>query len=339
MVSPRILCTATIALGACANASSFANVAQNARVAGGQPADDQEFSFVANIASVDPVFTGKNCTGALISDRLVMTTANCLMTGNYTWFNPDLVSVSFGKRGANVYKVHQTLISDSYERQTFTHNIGLIILASPVPESVATPVRIFADNLTTSSHVFAVGYGQTGRSSSLYPARAQIAPLSIMDQQNCSAYSGFDADTQLCVEGRSGSDLCLGDEGAPLVVSNSAEHSVALLGVASYVTETAENTVVACGDGGLAYFEMSRSWAGWVSKVAHVTYNDIIISLNITTDSDHKGSSIAYSDVADNSSEGAMEGPLSASEPTSGVDRVVPAVSMLLFVAAFAMEL
>ncbi|KAJ2351104.1 hypothetical protein GGF43_004130 [Coemansia sp. RSA 2618] len=239
------------------------------------------------------------------------------MTGSYTWFNPRLMSVSFGP---DVYDVRQALISDGFKHESFAHNVGLIILASPVPDSVATPVKIYSGSLATSTHVVAAGFGLTGRSTNPYPTRPHVAPLSIMDHRNCSAFAGFDSSTQLCVEGASGADLCMGDEGAPLLVTGSEEHSVALLGVASYITKSASSSgsrLVMCGgNGNVAYFEMSRSWAQWISKVAHVTYNDIIISLNITTDSDkhHAGNSSLYSQSMSDASDGVAEGPLSVSE-------------------------
>ncbi|KAJ2174766.1 hypothetical protein GGH16_001129, partial [Coemansia sp. RSA 560] len=275
------------------------------RVVGGQPVDGTKYNFVANIVSVDPVYTGKNCSGALITDRLVITTANCLMSGGFTWFNPTLMSVSFGPANTNIYKVYQAYISNSFEQNSFTHNVGLIMLASPVPASVATPVKIYSGGIDTSLQVFAAGYGLTGRSSNSYPNSAHIVPLSIMDHKNCTMYEGFDPTTQLCVAGARGGNLCMGDEGAPLLVANN-KRSVALLGVASYITEPSGSLVVCGEDGGVVYFEVSRPWAQWISKVAHVTYNDLIISLNITTDKDHD----LYSQVDANSSESVIEGPL-----------------------------
>ncbi|KAJ2654799.1 hypothetical protein IW148_006271, partial [Coemansia sp. RSA 1199] len=230
------------------------------------------------------------------------------MSGGYTWFNPTLMSVSFGPPNTNTYKVHQAHISDSFQQNSFTHNVGLITLASPVPASIATPVKIYSGVIDTSLQVFAAGYGLTGRSSNSYPNSAHIVPLLIMDHKNCTMYAGFDPTTQLCVGGAGGANLCTGDEGAPLLITDK-EHSVALLGVASYITETPGSSVVCGEDGGVVYFEMGRSWAQWISKVAHVTYNDIIISLNITTDSDKDHN--LYSQVDANSSESAIEGPLS----------------------------
>ncbi|KAJ2809353.1 hypothetical protein H4R20_000163 [Coemansia guatemalensis] len=315
------------------------SVARTPRIAGGQAASKSQFSFAANVVSVDAKYTGKNCTGALIGERLVMTTANCLMTSGNTWFNPDLMSVSFGESSQNVYKIRQALISDGYRGETFSHNVGLIILASPVPESVATPVKIYSEKFTTKTPVFAIGYGVTGRELDPYPNSPQVVPLSIMSDKECSAYKSFDPATQLCVAGEAESSLCIGDEGAPLVVTSEADHAVALVGMASYSTEVAGAKATACGGHGrISYFEISKSWAGWISKAAHVTYNDIIVSLNITTDSDRGDKSnapgdgnsnnsedaeVEFSDVDPASNAGIIEGPLPEVEAsaTSGSAR------------------
>ncbi|KAJ2077407.1 hypothetical protein H4R24_005152 [Coemansia sp. RSA 988] len=329
------------------------NVARMPRIAGGQTASQDKFSFVANVVSLDSVYTGKNCTGALIGERLVMTTANCLMSSGLTWFNSDLMSVSFGDSSQNIYKVRQALISDGYHSETFTHNVGLIVLASPVPESVATPVKIYSKKFTTNTPVFAIGYGVTGRELNPYPNSPQVVPLSIMSEKECSVYKSFDPATQLCVFGGAESSLCIGDEGAPLVVSSEAKHAVALVGMASYSTEAAGTKATACGgQGRVSYFEISKPWAGWISKAAHVTYNDIIVSLNITTDSDRgekvdapgdakssEDAEIEFSDVDSALSAGIIEGPLldvEASATSGSVCRTfiatdaLPALSLML---------
>ncbi|PIA14527.1 trypsin-like serine protease [Coemansia reversa NRRL 1564] len=307
-------------------------MAQRPRIVGGQTALQKKFSFVANVVSVDSVYTGKNCTGALISQQLVMTTANCLMTSGLTWFNPDLMSVSFGESNHNVYKVHQALISDDYHSNTFSHNVGLIILASPVPESVAIPVKILSEKFTIRTPVFAIGYGMSGSNLNTYPNNAQIVQLSIISDEKCSAYKSFDSTTQLCATGKADSGLCIGDEGAPLVVSNKAKTTVALVGIASYSTELAGTKETVCGKSErVSYFEISRSWTGWISKAANVSYDDIIVSLNITTDFEPGDTSNNPGDKISNSSKdaeagfldfdsalsaGIIEGPLPDAEPS-----------------------
>ncbi|KAJ2609681.1 hypothetical protein H4S08_003942 [Coemansia sp. RSA 1365] len=230
------------------------------------------------------------------------------MTSEHTWFNPDLMSVSFGESNHNVYKVHQTVVSDSYHSNTFSHNIGLIILASPVAESVAMPVKIYSEKFTTRTPVFAIGYGMSGSKLNTYLNNAQFVPLSIISDKECSAYKSFDSTTQLCATGKAESGLCVGDEGAPLVVSSKVKHSVALVGMASYSTELAGAKSTICGGNErVSYFEISRSWAGWISKAANVSYNDIISTLSIPDSEPDNTDNSSDNNISDSSENAVVE--------------------------------
>ncbi|KAJ1864461.1 hypothetical protein LPJ78_003338 [Coemansia sp. RSA 989] len=286
----------------------------NMRVYNGNSSNGK-YSFVANIESIDPMYMGKNCTGALISDHLVLTTANCLMSGGHTWFNPQLMSVMFGK---DKYKAHQALISDKYTQGSFAHNIGLIVLSSSVPSSVAQPVKIYLGNLNAPMDAFVAGYGITSDKMK-YPDSAQIASMSILDKQKCLMYPQFDSTTEFCASGKS--NLCMGDEGAPLLVSNPKAHLVALAGIASYVVDSNKNAAKVCShdDDQLAYFEMCSSWAQWISRASLVDYSSIVTNFaadGIASESDD------YSQAVLNVDGGAVEGPLTVINTESGSSKL-----------------
>ncbi|KAJ2699867.1 hypothetical protein H4R19_005508, partial [Coemansia spiralis] len=124
------------------------------RVAGGISVSGRDVSFVASIRSVDPAVTGKSCTGALVHERLVLTTANCLVAGDLSWFDPRHVSVSLG---AHAYNVSQALMPDEYISAMHRHNIGLFVLATAVPSSIAAPVEMLAAGPAPGTPVFAIG--------------------------------------------------------------------------------------------------------------------------------------------------------------------------------------
>ncbi|KAJ2759337.1 hypothetical protein H4S06_002280 [Coemansia sp. BCRC 34490] len=249
-----------------------------ARIVGGSALSPSaaNYPFVANIVSTDPIFPGKKCTGTLVADRVVVTTANCLITGGSTWYSPELMSVAVGGSASeNVYKVRQAFITDGYKRSTFRHNIGLVVLASPVPESVASPVRIYPGPFDIAADAVVAGYGLTATGSLAYPDAVQSVPVAILPVAECSFFADYDNATQICAYGGRGKDVCGGDEGAPLLVA-SATGGVAMLGVASYTTGPPGSTGLVCGNGDrLVYFEMGGSWAKWISRVAGVPYTDI----------------------------------------------------------------
>ncbi|KAJ2660488.1 hypothetical protein IWW48_002952 [Coemansia sp. RSA 1200] len=249
-----------------------------ARIVGGSTLSPSaaNYPFVANIVSTDPIFTGKKCTGTLITDRVVVTTANCLITSGSTWYSPELMSVALGGGASeNVYKVRQAFITDGYKRSTFRHNIGLIVLASPVPEAVASPVRIYPGPFDITADAIVAGYGLASTGSSNYPDTVQSISVSILPVAECSPFADYDNATQICAYGGRGKDVCGGDEGAPLLVASDTG-GVAMLGVASYTTGPPGSTGLVCGNGDrLVYFEMGGSWAKWISRVADVPYVDI----------------------------------------------------------------
>ncbi|KAJ1785888.1 hypothetical protein LPJ59_006043 [Coemansia sp. RSA 2399] len=255
-----------------------------ARVVGGAPSSSGNYSFVANIVSLDPVFMGKKCSGTLINPRVVATTANCLLTSEFTWYNPDLMSVAVGGASENVYKVRQTFIADGYDRHTFGHNMGLIVLASPVPKSVATPVKIYPKPFDISVDTSVAGYGLTSARSGAYPSDVQAVPVIIQSNAECSYFADFNNATQLCAYGGRGKDVCGGDEGAPLLVTAESGET-AMLGIASYTTGPAGVKGLDCGNGDrLVFFEMGGSWAKWISKVADIPYDDITnTEINLST--------------------------------------------------------
>ncbi|KAJ1727261.1 hypothetical protein LPJ61_004667 [Coemansia biformis] len=314
------------ALGATAPGPPPGSTAPDLRIAGGTPAASSDFGFVASITSVDPTATGKSCSGALVHERLVMTTANCLTTGNLAWFDPRYVSVSFG---AESYNVSQALMSNEYQRATFHHNIGIILLASPVPKSVAAPVGISSDSLAPTTPVYAISRSATGNQNGARPGRVQVAQLAVLDGNSCGAYAHFDPATQLCAAAAKCASLCAGDEGAPLVVPHTAG-GYALAGVASYsaaVNSKTKSAAVAAACGGqIVYFERGQAWAGWLDKTVLATFNDIGFSLHIVTPDAgiHGDRSSTAANAVPGPDDGFIEGPLSqrmssSAPPTGGV--------------------
>ncbi|KAJ2448006.1 hypothetical protein EV183_005643, partial [Coemansia sp. RSA 2336] len=151
-----------------------------------------------------------------------------------------------------------------------------------------------------------VGYGITSKNMK-YPDSAQVASMSILDKQECSMYPQFDATSEFCASGKS--NLCMGDEGAPLLVSNTKAQSVALAGIASYVVDSNKNAAKVCSrdDNQLAFFELCSAWAQWISKVSLVDYSSIVANFTANSTASEGDD---YSQAVLNVDGGAAEGPL-----------------------------
>ncbi|KAJ2024716.1 Epidermal growth factor-binding protein type B [Coemansia sp. S610] len=242
-------------------------------IAGGKTGVNS-FSFAASITSLDPDYAGKKCSGILISDTTVLTTANCLTTNGQTLFNPHQISVALG---GTTFKAKNTVIASKFTPFRYSHNIGIISLESSVPQSIATPVKLYPGPLNADTPVFAVVPSQVTKVGQL----PHFTRLKMLDRSECSAYGHYDSTTQLCVEGNK--DICSGDEGAALVVSTPAG-SYAVIGMASYsaaVSKESESKLPACGNANSkSYFEMTRVWAQWIAQNAQLDYAAITVNTN-----------------------------------------------------------
>ncbi|KAJ2559125.1 Serine protease 55 [Coemansia sp. RSA 1933] len=262
------------------------------------------------------------------------------------------MSVAIGSASENIYKVRQIFIANGYDRHTFRHNMGLIVLASPVPESIATPVKLYTEPFDISIDASVVGYGLTMVHSRVYPSSAQAVSMAIQSNKECSYFADFDNATQVCAYGGRGKDVCGGDEGAPLLVTSDSGE-VAVLGIASYTTGPAGVKGLECGNGDrLVFFEMGGSWAKWIAAVSAIPYDNItdtnvsLGSIHRSKESSNSGSStitqsVSKSITAFSANVGAIEGPsveLGDSPPSSAADTSLastPSMGTALALLAF----
>ncbi|KAJ2377643.1 hypothetical protein IW150_001262 [Coemansia sp. RSA 2607] len=213
------------------------------------PGDNHKPSFVANIVSLDPLHRGKKCTGTLVTNTTVLTTADCLTSNAHTRYHASLTTVSFG---GSQYRVGHTLVAEGYVPQTQRHNVGIVQLASPVPKGVAVPVKISS---VWPESVYMLGHG----------------PVDVLDEKKCQVHAAYDVSTQVCAKGGM---VCRGDEGAPLV--GKVKDGYVLAGMVSYATGIEAAGAAWCGQGDAVYFEKASAWVDWVAKTAGVHSQDIV---------------------------------------------------------------
>ncbi|KAI8322395.1 trypsin-like serine protease, partial [Martensiomyces pterosporus] len=246
------------------------------RIIGGSPASNSAFSFTGKMLARDPKYAGTTCTGTLITPSIVITTADCLITSGNTWYNSNLVTVSFGSTLQDVYTARQLMISDQYNSNTKHYNFGLIFLAQSVPSSVATPARVYMGQPAANTPVIAAGYGMTANTNGTYPSQLITVGLTLSSQSFCaSKNSYFDSNSQICTDGGSGKDTCPGDAGGPLLVPVDSS-TYALLGVTSVSTIPKGSSNPYCGlPGSVGYYERIGFWVQWMVKNANLTSSDI----------------------------------------------------------------
>ncbi|KAJ2777758.1 hypothetical protein GGI15_004405 [Coemansia interrupta] len=205
-------------------------------------------SYVATIVSLDALHAGKKCMGALVTNTTVLTTADCLISSAHTRYASWLTTVSFN---ASQYRVRRTLLAPGFTPPSLRHNMGLLMLASPVPGSIAKPIRI----------------------SPSWPPHAHVpghSPLDVLGQAECHGAASYAQDSQVCAKG---GVVCRGDEGLPVV--GPGAHGEVLAGLVSYASGN-PNAGAWCGAGERVYFEKAGAWADWVASAAGVRRLDVV---------------------------------------------------------------
>ncbi|KAJ1882758.1 hypothetical protein H4R99_007008 [Coemansia sp. RSA 1722] len=263
--------------------ASAGDLGQSVRVYGGQPATaSPNLSFVADVVSLDPVHRGKKCTGALITNTTILTTANCLVSNSQTWYNPHLVSVSFN--GAkDKYMAENTITASGFHLGMFNDNIGLITLASAVAPEIAKPVGVYFGPPAESLEVYSLGYGRINDTlTGISPKTPQIVQMQLMPGTRCMGYAKYDANTQICAGAKKDTGgLCAGDEGAPLITKIKGAEKYALVGVASFrARQAGGQDDEKCGqiNNGLVYYEAGAPWAAWISQMTGVAAETLLVA-------------------------------------------------------------
>ena len=96
------------------------------------------------------------CSGSLINDNLIVTTANCVFNGNTT--STESISVKMNKnygctteeKDALEYDVSQIICHPSYDNSTLQYNIALLGLAMIVNTTAFAPVHLPIANTDTN---------------------------------------------------------------------------------------------------------------------------------------------------------------------------------------------
>lgn len=186
------------------------------------------------------------CTGTLVSRRLVLTAAHCLVTRapNYTVaFTTDLTPFLQGKEKVAVAAVQETFANPNFDRRELRDDIGLLLLATPAPEFMeVAPLPEATQEISDGANLTALGFGLQNKEGIPFPMTPSPGrpwePVQL--KQKDFVTSAPTADMQKHFEkdvayhrffvSQPESGICVGDSGGP-VYWKRAEGEPFLVGV------------------------------------------------------------------------------------------------------------
>jgi secreted trypsin-like serine protease len=197
-------------------------------IVGGGPVAIESLPSLAFVQSED-ASTVTSCTGAVVSPRVILTAAHCLIEDDairpadrfaVATGDADLQTVS----AENVFGVVQTVVYPGFDLEELHGDAGLLILSRPTS---APPLRMAASGdlglLAAGTPIVISGWGMTGGRSPASPV-LQAAETVVQRSTYCqrsvaSFYFFFSPQVQLCAINPPSysTATCHGDSGGPVI--------------------------------------------------------------------------------------------------------------------------
>ncbi|KAJ2547659.1 hypothetical protein EV175_005130 [Coemansia sp. RSA 1933] len=280
-------------------------VSQVAKIAGGTVASSSDFPFIAFVHGQISDTEGSSCTGSLVASNAVLTAAHCMYTEAGAMYLTTQMSVAFthtrptSMSDFNGPSVKEIIVNPGFSRSTLSNDLALIIFDSDVSTSLATPVKIYTGDITTSTTLTAAGFGITDPSdSSSVPTKLMEVNLVAGTTAYCkSIWSSYDPDKLICTNGAAGKDTCSGDSGGPLATPIDNNGDLAIAGITSFAPVTSSNPDGLCAvAGGTGYYGHMKYYIDWIAQQLNVDAE------NISASNSSSSSSSSSSDSDDDNS-------------------------------------
>ncbi|PVU93634.1 hypothetical protein BB561_003138 [Smittium simulii] len=235
----------------------------SSNVINGHDASEGEFPFMAQIYhSNNPNELKYHCGGSLIGDQYIITAAHCLYNKDLNWVPLNNVRIVVGKNvrrdEENNHKLYFVKTVDFYgDPFTTAYDFAIYTLSTKVPESEASPIKIYPGKICNNIPVQVLGFGRVNPEVYEIKNVLQKANVDISSSTNCTKMNKHwnnNNEMLICQESKGineSNDSCKGDSGGPLITRyNDTNYLVGVVSTGHKLTNQS-NT---CGKNIVAYY-------------------------------------------------------------------------------------
>ena len=216
------------------------------RIIGGSEAELTRFPYFTYFKGFNQDGSQSRCSGSLIARDVVLTTASCLSSGwsdlTYdVWVNSTTIDLSTHEH----YRVsNKTVAHPKFNSDTYPNDVGLLFLNSPVPARVPLvtmnrnrSIPVYSEPTTelTAIGLGAVYLNDTEGRVVIRPKVLMKVSINPVSQLSCKkTYTSRKVGVwNLCAGGSGDKGVCLGDNGAPLLMMKRSAKSDVQVGIAA----------------------------------------------------------------------------------------------------------
>lgn len=155
-------------VGACFASAQYSLLGgRNSYIFGGEDAKPGQFPYYVSLRMVSLSDVRHSCGGALVSDRFVLTSANCLANRNAQNFKA-FIGAHSRENDANAIqiKAKRFIVHEEFSRKRLVNDIGLIELDTPVVfNDVVKKVKLGKSFVNNTVEALIPGFGKKNVSS------------------------------------------------------------------------------------------------------------------------------------------------------------------------------